>query len=123
MATLFSNGTPTQLQTSIHQSPGLKDSVFATSSALPFASVHDVKRFKPAPEAYTHLLSRLGVDRGEASSVAVVSANPFDIVGAAEIGLRTVWVDREGKGWTDGLGKPEKVVRGLGDVVEWIRKA
>ncbi|KAA8899253.1 haloacid dehalogenase, type II [Sphaerosporella brunnea] len=120
MATVFSNGTPAQLETSIHQSHGLKDSVFASSN-LPYVSVDAVKRFKPAPEVYWHLLGQLGLSTDEASKVVLVSGNPFDIVGAGAVGMKTVWVDREGRGWRDGLGAPDKVVKSLEEVVKWVK--
>jgi 2-haloacid dehalogenase len=93
--------------------------VFASS---PHISVDAVKRFKPAPEAYWHLLDRLEVTLEEAGRVVLVSGNPFDIVGAAEAGLKTAWIDRDGKGWRDGLGAPDKVVRSLEEVVEWAKE-
>jgi 2-haloacid dehalogenase len=117
--TIFSNGTPAQLETSIHQTTGLRGTVFASS---PHVSVNPMKRFKPAPEVYWHLLNRLEVTLDEADRVVLVSGNPFDIVGAAGAGLKTAWVDREGKGWRDGLGAPDKVVRSLEEIVEWVKE-
>lgn len=56
------------------------------------------------------------------SEAYLISSNPFDIVGAARAGMGTVWVDREGNGWADGLGKPKHVVRSLEEVVGIVRK-
>ena len=113
---IFSNGTPTQISTAVCTSHELQDSVIAHSD-LVFVSVHDVCKFKPAPETYLHLLERLGVHESFASEVVLVSSNPFDIAGAAAVGLSTVWVDREAKGWGDGLGRPSLIVKSLQDVV------
>jgi len=118
-AVIFSNGTPTQLASAVAMSPVLKDSCIARAQT-PFISVHDVGRFKPAPETYRYLLRRLGVEEADAERVVMVSSNPFDVVGAAAVGLRTIWVDREGKGWGDGLGRPKHVVRSLEEVVEIV---
>ena len=56
----------------------------------------------------------------------LVSGNPFDIVGARALGMKAAWVDRAGLGWTDRLvdgdGGPTVVVKGLGEVVEAVKK-
>lgn len=73
-------------------------------------SVAEVRRFKPSPRVYEHAADRLGRPIGEAW---LVSANPFDVMGAASAGMRTVWVDRTGAAF-DPLGpEPEIVVRDL----------
>lgn len=51
-----------------------------------------------------------------------MSANPFDIVGAQAAGMGTVWVDRENKGWSDGLGKPKHIVPNLEGILDILRK-
>lgn len=55
-------------------------------------SVDDVKTFKPAPEVYQHLAQRLDRPTGE---VWLVSSNPFDVIGAKAVGLKTAWVQRK----------------------------
>ena len=85
-------------------------------TGLRIISIDAVERFKPAPESYQHLLSEMSVDAGQ---VWLVSSNAFDIVGAHAMGMRTVWVDRAGRGWEDGCveeARPDVVVRGLGEV-------
>jgi hypothetical protein len=50
-------------------------------------------------------------------------SNPFDVVGARAAGLNAIWVDRDGKGWQDKLGKePNVIVRELGEVVQAVTK-
>ena len=60
------------------------------------------------------------------ASMWLVSGNPFDVVGARSVSMKAAWVDRAGKGWTDGLlqgeeGRPTLVGRDLGEAVEGIR--
>jgi len=114
-AVVFSNGTPQQLSASINSSAALRGSVLAREGAL--VSAHNVARFKPAMEVYRHLLEKLGLGLGERGRVVLVSSNPFDIVGGREFGFGTIWVDRTGKGWGDQLGRPERVVRVLEEVM------
>ena len=54
-------------------------------------SVDDVSSFKPDPEVYRHLCRKL--ERAP-SEVRLVSSNPFDVIGAENAGLKTVWVRR-----------------------------
>jgi 2-haloacid dehalogenase len=114
-AVVFSNGTPQQLSACINSSAALRGSVLAREGAL--VSTHDVARFKPAMEVYQHLLEKLGLGLEERGRVVLVSSNPFDIVGGREFGFGTIWVDRTGKGWGDQLGRPERVVKRLGEVM------
>ncbi|MEM9934380.1 MAG: haloacid dehalogenase type II [Bacteroidota bacterium] len=57
-------------------------------------SVDTVRQFKPSPAVY-----QLAVDRFQlpAEEIAFVSANTWDITGAAAFGFRTVWLNRFGK--------------------------
>ncbi|MEV0688896.1 haloacid dehalogenase type II [Streptomyces sp. NPDC050388] len=48
-------------------------------------------RWKPAPAAYAHALHAVGVSAGAA---ALVSVHPWDIDGAARVGLTTAWLRR-----------------------------
>jgi 2-haloacid dehalogenase len=54
-------------------------------------TVHDVGRWKPAPEPYLHAVATGGVDPDEAALVAV---HGWDICGARSAGLRTGWCSR-----------------------------
>jgi 2-haloacid dehalogenase len=63
--------------------------------------------------------------------VSTSCSNPFDVVGARACGLNAIWVDRSGSGWSDQLGMglgpggrelaPTKIVKGLGEVAEYVR--
>ena len=54
-------------------------------------SVEQVRIFKPAPEAYTLIESRLGVTPAE---VLFISSNPWDACGAKAFGLNVAWIER-----------------------------
>jgi 2-haloacid dehalogenase len=46
--------------------------------------------------------------------VRLVSANPFDVIGAEAAGMRAAWIDRSGSGLFDTLAeRPRMVVRTL----------
>ena len=57
----------------------------------PVLSVDELGVFKPAPEVYRLATSRLGLP---AAAIAFVSANGWDVHGAASFGLRSIWVNR-----------------------------
>lgn len=123
---VFSNGTTDMVSASVHKSADLspyKD-IFKD-----LVTVEDVKKFKPDPAVYYHLAKKMGkgTSKEEMGQMWLVSGNPFDVVGARKVGMQAAWVDREGKGWVDGLvegedGGPTVVVKGLGEVVEAVRK-
>ena len=78
-------------------SNGVEDSVrtvLSNASVLPYleavVSVDDIKSFKPNPDVYAYLARRCG----ECSETWVVSANPFDVIGAKSAQLKAVWVKR-----------------------------
>jgi 2-haloacid dehalogenase len=78
-------------------------------------SVDEVGRFKPSPRVYRHAADRLGRAVDDAW---LVSANPFDVIGASSAGMRTAWVDRRGAPF-DPLGpRPDLVVRDLGELAD-----
>ena len=118
---IFSNGTLAMVSASMQRSPDL----------TPFASlftdlivVEEVRKFKPTPETYQYLARRVGKE-GKMEQIWLVSANPFDVVGANACGLKTAWVDREGKGWGDAViagekGRPTVIAKTLGELVDSI---
>lgn len=95
-------------------------------------TVEEIRRYKPAPEAYELLLRRVKKSKGEIiGDVWLVSENPVDVVGARAVGLQAVWVDRQlGSpffGWADRLldgeaGRPTAVVKSLAEVPDVIRR-
>ncbi len=123
-AVVFSNGTDSMVRTSVTKSPDLGPHASVFKDMI---TVEDVRKFKPHPEVYFHLAKKMGKDSGEMGSMWLVSGNPFDIVGSRAVGMQAAWVDRAGNGWTDGLvqgekGRPTVIVKGLGEVVEAVRK-
>ena len=54
-------------------------------------SVDTQKIFKPSPDAYTPIESKLGVPPAE---VMFVSSNPWDAFGAKAFGLNVAWIER-----------------------------
>ena len=100
LALIFSNGTEEMVSASINTSQHL-NSYAALFKQL--VTVDDVKTFKPCGETYSHLLQAVG-KQSAPGDVWLVTANPFDVVGAASMGLRTAWIDRAGRGWVDRLG-------------------
>lgn len=120
---VFSNGTTTMVSNSVYKSDDLKPhaSVFKD-----IVVVEDVKKFKPAPEVYTHLAQKVGKTKEQMGEMWLVSGNPFDICGARAMGMQAAWVDRAGKGWMDTLvlgemGHPTVIVKGLGEVVDVVK--
>jgi 2-haloacid dehalogenase len=54
-------------------------------------SIDQQRVFKPAPEAYTLIETRLGV---RPADVLFVSSNPWDACGAKSFGLNVAWIER-----------------------------
>ena len=54
-------------------------------------SVEEIKTFKPNPDIYTHFMKRAKADP---QNTWLVSANPFDIIGAMHTGMRAAWIRR-----------------------------
>ncbi len=75
--------------------------------------------YKPHPGIYRHLLTRT---QAEPASAVLVSSNPFDIIGAGAVGLRTVWCKRQPSALFDPWGSPpDYVITGLGDLAGLLR--
>lgn len=68
---------------------------------------------KPHPDIFHAALDEAGVAAHEA--VHVGDDPHSDVVGAAEVGMRTIWVNPNGRAWPGGT-KPDAVVRGVGQV-------
>ncbi|MFT4564840.1 MAG: 2-haloacid dehalogenase [Gammaproteobacteria bacterium] len=80
----FSNGVADDI-TALLAHAGLDDKISSIVSA------DEVQTFKPDPRLYAHFLARSGTS---AAATWLVSSNPFDVIGAAACGWRTVWVKR-----------------------------
>jgi 2-haloacid dehalogenase len=80
----FSNGVADDVAALLEHA-GLDDKISSIVSA------DEVGTFKPDPRVYARFLERAGV---AAATTWLVSSNPFDVIGAASCGWRTVWVKR-----------------------------
>lgn len=80
----FSNGVADDISALLDHA-GLDDKISSIISA------DEVQTFKPDPRFYAHFLERTGATADE---TWLVSSNPFDVIGAAACGWRTVWVKR-----------------------------
>ncbi len=77
-------------------------------------SVEEVRSFKPDPAVYRHFLQRTGAAPYPAW---LISANPFDVIGAAALGLRTAWVQRSSAQPFDPWGvTPDLTLGGLDEL-------
>jgi 2-haloacid dehalogenase len=83
---ILSNGSPAMLNAVVEQA-GLRPLLDAV------LSVHPVGVFKPHPSVYQSAVSALGVPK---ESIAFVSSNYWDVMGATAFGLRTYWINRSG---------------------------
>jgi 2-haloacid dehalogenase len=66
-------------------------------------SAEDAGVYKPHPGIYRHLLATM---KTEPAGTLLVSANPFDIIGAGAAGLRTTWCRRQPSALFDPWGSP-----------------
>ncbi|WP_380178542.1 haloacid dehalogenase type II [Kalamiella sp. sgz302252] len=73
-------------------------------------SVEEVKRFKPAPENYTHVAQVLGK---EARSLRLIAAHNWDVLGAIACGWKGALVTRPGNAALSIGGQPDIVEKDL----------
>jgi 2-haloacid dehalogenase len=82
-------------------------------------SAEDAGAYKPDPAIYRHLLAAM---KTEPAAALLVSANPFDIIGAAAVGLRTAWCRRDPSAIFDPWGpRPDHVITGLAGLAEVLQ--
>ena len=83
---ILSNGTPHTLNANLQQAKVnfYFDEIY---------SIETVGKFKPHPDVYRIPCDGLGL---EPRDIAFISANSWDIAGAASFGLNTIWVNRLG---------------------------
>ncbi|KAB5542669.1 HAD-like domain-containing protein, partial [Coniochaeta sp. 2T2.1] len=121
---IFTNGTQDMVSASVRSSPDLGPHADLFKG---FVTVNEIQVFKPSMTVYEDLVVKTGKE-GKAGEVWVVTANPFDAVGARVAGLQSAWIDRVGKGWVDRLGdviggvRPTAVVSGVDEAVGEIMK-
>jgi 2-haloacid dehalogenase len=81
---ILSNGSSDMLNALVRNS-GLDQVLDAT------ISIDAARTFKPSPDAYALIESRLGV---QPADVLFVSSNPWDACGAKAFGLNVAWIER-----------------------------
>ncbi len=103
---ILSNGSPDMLQPLISHNgmTQLFDAVL---------SVDSLRVYKPDPRVYQSAANILGID---ASRIAFVSSNFWDISGATHFGLRTYWINRTGAAPDDLGARPAAVLRTLDEL-------
>jgi 2-haloacid dehalogenase len=79
---VFSQGTYDMVSASVNKSPDLSPHA---SLFKDIVVIEETKKFKPAPEAYHHLLKKLGRKPGDFDGVWLVSGNPFDVTGTVQL--------------------------------------
>lgn len=80
-------------------------------------SADEIQTYKPALEFYRHAEKRTATDTENVVHVA----NPwYDIYGAANAGMQTVWVDRRGNPWETFEGEPDAVVDSLAELPDLL---
>ena len=106
---VFSNGSPAMLD-------AIMDRARLRPHFAGFISVDEVQAYKPSPKTYQHVAERLGRPLGD---VRLISANPFDVIGAQSAGMRAAWIDRTGGNLFDALGtRPDLVVGSLTELTD-----
>ncbi len=109
---ILSNGEPRMLEAAA-KSAGVFDLLER------IISVEEVKVFKPSPQVYDLASEHLNVSRAE---LAFVSANSWDISGAASAGLTTFWIQRSVAEPPEELGfGADQVVKAITDLVPLVR--
>lgn len=76
-------------------------------------SVDAVRMFKPPPKVYDLAINAL---RAKADEIAFVSSNRWDVAGAANAGLKPIWVNRGGNPDEYPGLEPAAVIRSLAEV-------
>jgi 2-haloacid dehalogenase len=77
-------------------------------------SVDPIRTFKPDPAVYEYVLKQV---HAEKTQVWMISANPFDVIGAKSCGLRAAWVRRDpAKVFDPWEFEPDLVVTSLGEL-------
>jgi 2-haloacid dehalogenase len=78
-------------------------------------TAEDTQRWKPASDPYALAADQQGVPL---QRMAMVSAYPWDLLGARKAGLHTGWCNRTGATFPAAFGKPDVTGVNLVDVVE-----
>ncbi|HII73771.1 TPA: haloacid dehalogenase type II [Sulfurisphaera tokodaii] len=78
-------------------------------------SAESVKEYKPSPKVYKYFLDSIG-----AKEAFLVSSNAFDVIGAKNAGMRSIFVNRKNTIVDPIGGKPDVIVNDFKELYEWI---
>jgi 2-haloacid dehalogenase len=107
----FSNGTKDVVE-------GLLVAASIREYFIGIVSVDEIKSFKPAPAVYAHFIRSTGAS---SDATWLISSNPFDVIGAASTGIKSVWVKRSEGAIFDPWGiEPTITVKNINDLSEAI---
>ncbi|MBZ9777383.1 HAD-IA family hydrolase [Psychroflexus sp. CAK8W] len=73
-------------------------------------SVESVKKFKPHPETYQHVLRE---ENCLPKNAMLIAAHAWDIMGAKKIGMQTAFLQRQGKYLYPNAEKPTLTIKSL----------
>jgi 2-haloacid dehalogenase len=110
---ILSNGTPGMLQ-SATAAAGIGKLIDQ------ILSIEDVAIYKPDPRVYRLAVDRLGLP---ARRICFLSANGWDVAGAAHFGFRVIWINRSGEPPDRLPGAPEAEVADLGDLTRMVARS
>ena len=108
----FSNGSA-QVAESLLTRAGLRDAFDA------LLTVEDAGAWKPVRAAYDYAATACGVAPADMLMVAV---HPWDIHGAAEAGLATAWLNRDGETYPSYYAAPTYTIAALGDLAPLLAR-
>jgi 2-haloalkanoic acid dehalogenase type II len=96
---VYANGT-TRLQLDLCKSSGLNFDMLFSSELLGL--------YKPAPESYRKVMQLV---KAKPEQCVQVAAHAYDVRGAKEAGMRTVYIHR----WSDDVNEDMEIVKGEND--------
>jgi 2-haloacid dehalogenase len=77
-------------------------------------SADEIRKYKPDPEVYQHFLKR---SASRAEEAWLISGNAFDVIGAGNAGLNSVWVKRTEQQIMDSWGtRPTQIIHSLSEL-------
>ncbi len=107
---ILSNGSPTMLAAVVN-SAGLHEFIDTV------LSVEEVGIFKPHPSVYQLVPDRMAV---KPENVCFLSANGWDVHGAASFGFKVLWINRAGAPRERLPGDPVGEIVSLAELPEWL---
>lgn len=107
---ILSNGSPTMLTAAVNRAE-------FTRRLETVISVEERAAYKPHPSVYLLAVEKLGV---AAPHVAFISANGWDVAGAAAFGFQTAWINRRNAPQESLPASPGIVITSLADLPRLI---